>query len=73
LEIHIKRCKTRLKTACNLSNIEIKTLDIDGLIYALKIRGLRYDGQKKMLIKRLSDYENSHDKISIKSFLNLYT
>jgi len=69
LNLHIKYCQTRLKL--HLSNIDIKKLDIDGLIYALKIRGLRYNGQKNMLIKRLSDYENSHDKISIKSFLNL--
>jgi hypothetical protein len=51
-----------LKYLETLSNIEIKKLNVDGLIYALNRRGLPYDGQKKDLIKRLTDYENSQDK-----------
>ena len=51
-----------LKYLETLSNIEIKKLNVNGLIYALKRRGLPYDGQKKDLIKRLKDYENSQDK-----------
>ena len=42
-----------------LKSIDIKKLNGDGLKDALKARGLPYDGQKKDLIKRLTDYEAS--------------
>ncbi len=40
-----------------LSTIEIKKLNADGLKDNLKARGLSTQGQKKDLIKRLTDYE----------------
>ena len=42
-----------------LKSMDIKKLNGDGLKDALKARGLPYDGQKKDLIKRLTDYEAS--------------
>lgn len=40
-----------------ISNMEIKKLNGDALKEALKARGLDVQGQKKDLMKRLSDYE----------------
>jgi hypothetical protein len=42
-----------------LSNMEIKKLNGDALKEALKARNLDLQGQKKDLMKRLSDYESA--------------
>ena len=42
-----------------LKNIDIKKLNFDRLKDALRVRNLHYNGEKKDLIKILTDYENS--------------